>query len=86
MSTGWVRNGAFGFIGQSRLCDPNGHPIAEAAHENEAIIRGTIDCAKARNKRLVRVPKEHVIDRWADRRPSYYSAIVEDHNLTREIE
>jgi 5-aminopentanamidase len=76
----------FRFIGQSRLCDPSGNPIAEASHENEAILRGTIDCAKARNKRLVRVPKEHVIDRWADRRPSYYSAIVEDHKLTREIE
>lgn len=76
----------FRFIGQSRLCDPSGNPIAEASHESEAIIRGTIDCVKARNKRLVRVPKEHVIDRWADRRPSYYSAIVEDHTLTREID
>ncbi len=76
----------FRFIGQSRLCDPSGNPIAEVSDESEAIIRGTIDCAKARNKRLVRVPKEHVIDRWADRRPSYYSAIVEDHDLTRKID
>ena len=76
----------FRFIGQSRLCDPNGNPVADAPHENEAVLRGTIDCAKARNKRLVRVPKEHVIDRWADRRPEYYESIVADHHLTRKID
>ncbi len=76
----------FRFIGNSRLCDPNGNPMADAAHENEAILKGTIDLAKARNKRLVRVPKEHVIDRWADRRPEFYSPIAQPHDLHRVIE
>lgn len=76
----------FRFIGNSRICDPNGNPIADAAHENEQVLRATIDCSKARNKRLVRVPKEHVIDRWADRRPGYYSGIVQEHHLERKVD
>jgi 5-aminopentanamidase len=76
----------FRFIGNSRICDPNGNPMADAAHENEQVLRATIDLAKARNKRLIRVPKEHVIDRWADRRPSYYGSIAEEHDLKRVIE
>lgn len=76
----------FRFIGNSRICDPNGNPIADAPHENEQVLRATIDCAKARNKRLVRVPKEHVIDRWADRRPAYYGSIAQEHHLERKID
>jgi predicted amidohydrolase len=76
----------FRFIGNSRICDPNGNPLADAAHEDEQILRATIDCSKARNKRLVRVPKEHVIDRWADRRPAYYGAIALEHHLERKID
>jgi 5-aminopentanamidase len=76
----------FRFIGNSRICDPNGNPMADAPHENEVILKATIDLSKARNKRLVRVPKEHVIDRWADRRPEYYGRIVAPHQLRREIE
>jgi predicted amidohydrolase len=76
----------FRFIGNSRICDPNGNPMADAAHENEQILKATIDLAKARNKRLVRVPKEHVIDRWADRRPGYYGEIAQEHDLKRVID
>jgi len=66
----------FRFIGQSRLCDTNGNVIAEAAAEGETIIKGSIDLDRARNKRLVRVPGQHVIDRWADRHPEHYSRIL----------
>lgn len=76
----------FRFIGQSRICDPNGLPIADAPHEKECIITAEIDYARARNKRLVRVPKEHVIDRWADRRPEAYQAIVRPHSLIRDTD
>ena len=76
----------FRFIGNSRICDPNGNPIADAPNENEQVLRATIDCNKARNKRLVRVPKEHVIDRWADRRPAYYESIAKEHQLERKID
>lgn len=76
----------FRFIGNSRICDPNGNPLADAPNEDECILTAEIDFAVARNKRLVRVPKEHVIDRWADRRPEYYHAIVKPHDLHRKID
>lgn len=67
----------FRFIGHSRLCDLSGAPISEANHENEAILIGEIDPAKARDKKIVRVPKAHEIDRWADRRPQHYGKLTE---------
>jgi len=76
----------FHFIGNSRICDPNGNPLADAPHEDECILTAEIDLMAARNKRLVRVPREHVIDRWADRRPQYYSAITRPHSLERKID
>jgi predicted amidohydrolase len=76
----------FRFIGNSRICDPNGIPMADASHEEEAVIHAHIDLAKARNKRLVRVPKEHIIDRWADRRPETYHRIIVQHQLRRDIQ
>jgi len=76
----------FRFIGNSRMCDTNGLPMADAPHEEEVILTGTIDLGKARNKRLVRVPKEHIIDRWADRRPETYGRIVEPHHLRRDVQ
>lgn len=76
----------FRFIGNSRICDPNGIPMADANHEKEAILTATIDLERARNKRLVRVPKQHVIDRWADRRPETYGRIVQPHSLHRDVE
>jgi predicted amidohydrolase len=76
----------FRFIGHSRICDPNGNAMADAPHEEECILTANIDLARARNKRLVRVPREHVIDRWADRRPEHYHPVVRSHSLTRDIE
>ncbi len=76
----------FRFIGHSRFCDPNGNPMADASHEEECVLTAEIDLSKARNKRLVRVPREHVIDRWADRRPEAYNAITRPHSLVRDIE
>lgn len=75
----------FRFIGNSKICDPNGNPLSEACHEDEAVLRATIDLGCARSKRLVRVPKEHVIDRWADRRPETYGRITEPHQLRRDV-
>lgn len=76
----------FRFIGNSRICDPNGLPMADAPHEEEVILQAKIDVGKARNKRLVRVPKEHIIDRWADRRPEYYGRLVQPHQLKRDTQ
>ncbi len=66
----------FRFIGQSKICDPSGRALAEAAHDREEILYAEIDVEKARNKHLVRVPKLHEIDRLRDRRPEMYGEIV----------
>lgn len=67
----------FRFIGMSKIAAPGGSTIAEALHENEAILYGQVDVDQARNKHLVRVPKLHEIDRIKDRRPEMYSRLVE---------
>jgi hypothetical protein len=45
----------------------------------EAIFYGEIDPALARDKKIVRVPGKHEIDRFADRRPDLYGK-VSDHS------
>ena len=67
----------FRFIGQSKICDPSGCVLAQAAHEDEAILYADIQPALAREKHLVRVPGKHEIDRFADRRPAAYGRIIE---------
>lgn len=67
----------FRFIGQSRVCEPNGNTIASANETDETIIYAEIDPALARNKHLVRVPGKHEIHRFHDRRPEMYGPIVE---------
>jgi predicted amidohydrolase len=66
----------FRFIGQSKICDPSGRALAEAAHDREEIMYAEVDVEKARNKHLVRVPKLHEIDRLRDRRPEMYGEIA----------
>lgn len=66
----------FRFIGQSRICDTNGNSIAEAPEDGESIILAKIDLERARNKNIVRVPGKHVINRWKDRHPEFYSPIT----------
>lgn len=66
----------FRFIGQSKICDPRGRALAEAPHDREEILYAQIDVALARQKRIVRVPKLHEIDRLNDRRPEMYGPIV----------
>ncbi|HEY2416106.1 MAG TPA: carbon-nitrogen hydrolase family protein [Pirellulaceae bacterium] len=67
----------FRFIGQSKICDPRGRVLAEAAHDREEILYANIDVAFARQKHIIRVPKLHEIDRLRDRRPEFYGPIVE---------
>lgn len=66
----------FRFIGGSSIAGPNGNVLARASGDKEEIIYADIDPAKARQKRLVRVPGLHEIDRIADRRPAFYEAVV----------
>jgi len=65
----------FSFIGGSRICDPNGRTLDTADHTDPAILYADIDPERARNKRYVRVPDKHEIDRFDDRQPRWYGAI-----------
>ena len=66
----------FRFIGRSRICDIHGNTMAQTAHTEEAVLYAELDLSLARNKRIVRVPGRHVIDRLKDRRPEMYSDLV----------
>ncbi len=67
----------FTFIGQSKICGPDGELLALAPADEEAIIYADVDLERARNKRRVRVPGKHEIHRFKDRRPEMYSRIVD---------
>lgn len=67
----------FHFIGMSKICDPSGRVLAEANHDREEILYAEIDVEKARQKKIVRVPKLHEINRVHDRRPEMYELIAE---------
>ena len=73
----------FPFIGHSRICDPVGETLDAANHTKEAVLRATVDPARSRQKRIIRVPGKHVIDRMADRRPELYSLLCQPHSLPR---
>ena len=47
----------------------------------EEILYAQIDPEKARNKRVVREPNRHAIDRMADRRPEMYELLTRPHDL-----
>jgi predicted amidohydrolase len=67
----------FRFIGRSSIAATNGQILAKAGIDGEEILYADIDPARARQKRLIRVPGEHEVDRIGDRRPAFYAAIVE---------
>lgn len=67
----------FPFIGQSRICEPNGDTLVTADHTEEEILYAEIDLRQSRNKHLVRVPEKHEIHRFADRQPQWYSSLVD---------
>ena len=57
-----------------------GAVLAEAPHDREEILYAEIDVEKARQKKIIRVPKLHEIDRIRDRRPELYGEIVRPKN------
>jgi predicted amidohydrolase len=73
----------FSFIGRSRICDPVGATMDGSDDTEPCVVRAKIDVSKARQKRIVRVPGKHVIDRMADRRPEMYGPLCEPHSLPR---
>lgn len=71
----------FQFIGESSICAPNGQVLAQAPGTSAAIITADIDPLRSRQKRIVRVPDKHIIDRLADRRPEMYGDLIQPHTL-----
>ena len=71
----------FQFIGESSLCAPNGQVLTKAAGTDPAILYTEVDPLRSRQKRIVRVPDKHIIDRMADRRPEFYGRLTEPHSL-----
>lgn len=65
------------FIGRSSIVAPNGEIMAFASEHDEEVLFADIDPARARQKRLIRIPGVQEVDRIRDRRPEFYAPIVE---------
>lgn len=74
----------FQFIGTSKFCLPSGRSPSVGSATEPSIITGSVQPHIVRNKRLVRVPGKHLIDRLADRRPEFYETLVLPHGLVRD--
>jgi 5-aminopentanamidase len=73
----------FHFIGETTIADPDGNTMVKASPVDEEIHYFEVDPEKSRNKRIVRVPGKHAIDRLADRRPEMYEELTKAHSLPR---
>lgn len=71
----------FRFIGGSSIADPSGKVLARASGDREEILYAEVDPQRARTKHLVRVPGRHEINRIGDRRPEFYTPLVEPKRL-----
>jgi predicted amidohydrolase len=67
----------FRYIGHSSIAAPSGQILAAAGGDREETFYADIDPTRSREKRQVRVPGRHEINRIADRRPQFYGPIVE---------
>jgi predicted amidohydrolase len=65
----------FRFIGHSRIVDCNGELLAATERDIEEIVYAEIEPARARNKRLVKIPGKYEINRVGDRRPEMYGPL-----------
>lgn len=66
----------FRYCGRSSICGPDGVELARAGADEETILFAEVDLQQARNKRIERTAGAHVIDRFADRQPAFYGAIL----------
>lgn len=74
----------FQFIGTSKFCLPTGRSPSVGSTTGPDIVYGSVQPHIVRNKRLVRVPGKHLIDRLADRQPEYYDLLCQPHGLVRD--
>ena len=66
----------FRFLGRSRIIDVNGELLAASEDEQPAILYADIDPARARNKRLIKIPALYELHRTRDRRPDLYGVLT----------
>lgn len=60
------------YIGRSVIHGPLGETLARAGTDSTEMLVADIDPARARQKRLIRIPGVQEIDRIGDRRPEFY--------------
>lgn len=65
------------FLGHSIIADFQGDVVSEGSPDREEVIYAELDMMGARDKRIVFVPGEYEMERFKDRRPTYYQRIAE---------
>jgi predicted amidohydrolase len=68
--------GDFTYIGRSSAADPSGRVLARASADREEMILFDLNTARARSKKIVRIPGKAEVDRFRDRRPEFYGRLV----------
>jgi predicted amidohydrolase len=69
-------DGPTSYIGQSKIVNVNGEPLAAAGAQEETILFAEIDPLVARNNKIVRIPGKYQLDRLKDRRPEMYGPLT----------
>ena len=67
----------FAFSGRSSICGPDGVVLASSDDDQEALLLADVDLQSARDKSIERTKGSHRINRFDDRCPQFYGAIVE---------
>jgi 5-aminopentanamidase len=73
----------FRFIGKSRIVDVSGDLLAASDGDEPAILYADIDPARARDKRIVKIPEVYELHRTNDRRPDLYGVLCESERISR---
>ncbi|MCL4535125.1 MAG: carbon-nitrogen hydrolase family protein [Bacteroidetes bacterium] len=67
----------FHYIGMSGVAGPDGRWLVQTQSDAEQLLYATVEPARAREKKLVRIPGEWEIDPVNDRRPAMYGRLTE---------
>ena len=65
------------FIGRSKIADPSGELLAVADDAEPVVLYADVDVQRARQKKVIRIPGQFELDRFADRRPQFYGRLVD---------
>jgi predicted amidohydrolase len=67
----------FHFFGMSRIIGCQGEVLAASEDDRATIVYAEIDPTVARQKRTIKSPGKHEVDRIADRRPDLYGVLTQ---------